>query len=350
MAFTTLRRILRSPNPKHEITEKEGAMPPAADLDAPTSSPDHPASLPKTTAAPGAPEEPAVSAGEEKKQDVEVEEEEEPAEVLREKNGVVEMANGTLPPPEEVRELATVCGELDEKVARFLEEDVEDELLRGVKDKVRESMAIIAEALERYTPEELSLSYNGGKDCLVLLILLLATLNRHTLKPPASPSAPPRAFPSTVQCIYIVPPHPFPEVDAFVAHSSNSYSLTLTRSPLPMRAALSSYLASNPKLRAVFVGTRRTDPHGSRLSSFDETDGDWPRFMRVHPVLEWHYAEIWAFIRHVGIEYCGLYDLGYTSLGGTTDTLPNPALRGGEGGFRPAYELISDGEERLGRD
>ncbi|KAL2113487.1 hypothetical protein VUR80DRAFT_3887 [Thermomyces stellatus] len=241
--------------------------------------------------------------------------------------------------PEEVRELRGVCAELDEAVTRFLEEEVEDEVLKRVQGRVRESMAVIAEALRRYTPDELALSYNGGKDCLVLLVLLLATLNRH----------PPNPFPRTLQCIYIVPPHPFPEVDAFVAHTSNTYSLTLTRSPLPMRAALSAYLDSNPSLRAVFVGTRRTDPHGSRLAPFDETDGDWPRFMRVHPVLEWHYVDIWIFIRKLGIEYCGLYDRGYTSLGGTTDTLPNPALKA-NGHFRPAYELVSDGEERLGRE
>ena len=84
--------------------------------------------------------------------------------------------------------------------------------------------------------------------------------------------------------------------------------------------------------------------------------------MRIHPVIDWHYAEIWAFIRHLGIPYCGLYDLGYTSLGGTTDTHPNPALRKGDGfgggeeevegkeRFRPAYELVEDEEERLGRD
>ena len=52
--------------------------------------------------------------------------------------------------PEEVRELREVCGELDEAVSRFLAEEVEDEVLRGVQAKVRESMAVIAEALERY--------------------------------------------------------------------------------------------------------------------------------------------------------------------------------------------------------
>lgn len=42
---------------------------------------------------------------------------------------------------------------------------------------------------------------------------------------------------------------------------------------------------------------------------------------------------------------------GYTSLGGRRDTLPNPRLKkqGNEQVFRPAYELIEDDEERLGR-
>lgn len=70
------------------------------------------------------------------------------------------------------------------------------------------------------------------------------------------------------------------------------------------------------------------------------------------------------FIRHLDIPYCSLYDLGYTSLGGTTDTHPNPVLKADpetsahgkdhvsphEYEYRPAYELVDDDEERLGRD
>ena len=57
-------------------------------------------------------------------------------------------------------------------------------------------------------------------------------------------------------------------------------------------------------------------------------------------------------MRHLDIPYCELYDQGYTSLGGTTDTHPNPKLAAeGRGGmFRPAYELVEDEDERLGRD
>lgn len=63
----------------------------------------------------------------------------------------------------------------------------------------------------------------------------------------------------------------------------------------------------------------------------------------------------------MGIEYCELYDLGYTSLGGVNDTRPNPALRvpvagDGEGDVertytcRPAYELDDGAKERWGRE
>ena len=74
--------------------------------------------------------------------------------------------------------------------------------------------------------------------------------------------------------------------------------------------------------------------------------------MRVHPVIDWHYAEVWAFLRYLGVDYCELYDRGYTSLGGVENTHPNPALKveGDEEVYRPAYELLEDEEERLGRD
>ncbi|ROW04512.1 hypothetical protein VMCG_05024 [Cytospora schulzeri] len=289
-----------------------------------------------------------------------------------------------------------VCLELQAKVDAFLAEDVDTKLLRGLQAQVKDAVGIIDEALGRYSLEELSLSYNGGKDCLVLLVLILACLPRHyestssaTTESSSSPSsdslsattttipknntnntltsqiptntpAPPtpirpgtpQPFPTTLQSVYIVSPQPFAEVDAFVGESVARYHLDLCRYSLPMRAALGAYLEERPRLRAVFVGTRRTDPHGASLAHFDPTDDGWPAFVRVHPVIDWHYAEIWAFIRHLDIPYLSLYDQGYTSLGGTKDTHPNPLLKRGDDaeGFRPAYELLEDNEERLGRD
>ncbi|KAF2083445.1 adenine nucleotide alpha hydrolases-like protein, partial [Saccharata proteae CBS 121410] len=247
-----------------------------------------------------------------------------------------------------------LCARLDERISSFLEQeqDVLDARLMAVQEQTKVALAVIDEALQKYSLPELSLSYNGGKDCLVLLILYLAALHRRGL----AHSTP------ALQSVYIQSSHPFAEVEQFVAHSVRTYSLALATYAAPMKEAFASYLRDTPAVKAIFVGTRRTDPHGEHLTHFDPTDHGWPSFMRIHPVIDWHYVEIWTFIRHLSIPYCPLYDQGYTSLGGTTDTHPNPALRvspsssqsNGDNkptpAYRPAYELVEDYEERLGRD
>lgn len=79
-----------------------------------------------------------------------------------------------------------------------------------------------------------------------------------------------------------------------------------------MKRALTEFLGSERGCRvmAFFVGTRRGDPHGARLGKRTPTDEGWPQFMRVHPILEWGYADVWAFLRECGVPYCELYDQG----------------------------------------
>jgi len=93
-----------------------------------------------------------------------------------------------------------------------------------------------------------------------------------------------------------------------------------------MREALQLYKDHFPKIAAILIGTRRTDPHGSKLSHRNMTDPGWPSFERINPIINWSYSDIWAFLRRLNVPYCALYDQGYTSLGSTYNTFPNPAL------------------------
>ena len=58
-------------------------------------------------------------------------------------------------------------------------------------------------------------------------------------------------------------------------------------------------------------------PLSAQLEPFQRTDHGWPDFMRVHPVLDWTYDEVWDFLRHPNltlgggpVEWCELYDYG----------------------------------------
>ncbi|KAI5837607.1 hypothetical protein DFP73DRAFT_575895 [Morchella snyderi] len=247
---------------------------------------------------------------------------------------------------EQKESLHQLCSQLHEKISAFLASTPETELLRQVQHQTKISLQVIQEALQRYSFDELAISFNGGKDCLVLLIIFLAELSQNSL---------PKSSIASLNAVYVMSQHPFPEVDEFVDICVPSYHLDLARYALPMKKAFETYLEQNKKVKAIFVGTRRTDPHGEFLTHFDRTDHGWPDFMRVHPVIDWHYQEVWTFLRALEIPYCSLYDKGYTSLGGTTDTHPNPVLLENKSGestprFKPAYELVEDLQERLGRD
>ncbi|KAJ5924574.1 hypothetical protein N7466_008761 [Penicillium verhagenii] len=265
---------------------------------------------------------------------------------------------------EAIPPLPVVIEHIHARVQQFLAEShPPDSLLASVQRSTRTSLEVVASAVAQYNLSGLSLSYNGGKDCLVLLILFLAGLHPYASHAESSTSedADSLANGPVIPAIYALPPDPFPAVEDFVLSSAQAYHLSITKYTTDpphttLRSSFEDYLARHPGVRAIFVGTRRTDPHGAKLTHFDRTDGGWPDFMRIHPVIDWNYAEIWAFIRHLNLEYCQLYDMGYTSLGGTSDTLPNPRLKiddeksDCEGTYLPAYKLMEDLEERLGRN
>ncbi len=52
-----------------------------------------------------------------------------------------------------------------------------------------------------------------------------------------------------------------------------------------MKSELGRLREDRPEIKAVIMGTRATDPYSKNLQAFSPTDGDWPSFMRVNPIL-----------------------------------------------------------------
>ncbi|KAL2918209.1 3'-phosphoadenosine 5'-phosphosulfate sulfotransferase [Polyrhizophydium stewartii] len=220
--------------------------------------------------------------------------------------------------------------------------------LRAADEKLRarleSAMETVREALRRYGPQSVAVSFNGGKDCTVLVFLLVAALDQLS---PARPEIRDRP----VKALYVTSDNPFPEIDAFVEFFAKMFGLDLMEILGRMKPALERFLDSNRIVKAILVGTRRTDPYASKLESFSATDNGWPPVMRVHPLLDWDYDDVWGAIRVLRLPYCSLYDHGFTSIGSMSDTAPNPLLKSADAarGFLPAHMLKDGAQERSGR-
>lgn len=198
------------------------------------------------------------------------------------------------------------------------------------KNKLKHSIEIVRQAAAQFPLNELAMSFNGGKDCMLMFVIVLYVLD----------SPPP--------VIYVRNERSFPELDDFVTDCTEKYALDLTVKIVGMKQGFEEYLEVHPEKKAVFVGIRRQDPYAAALEYIQPTDHGWPAFTRVQPVLDWEYHEVWQFLLHCKIPYCSLYDKGYTSLGSMDKTIPNPALKTSEG-YKPAYMLIDETLERSGR-
>ncbi|WWC85694.1 uncharacterized protein L201_000560 [Kwoniella dendrophila CBS 6074] len=289
---------------------------------------------------------------------------------------------------------------------------------------VKEALVLIETVLSRLGEECVAMSFNGGKDCTVLLHIYAAvlyarhnnscqsrllpqpdssieipslpasssfnkstsssssssssfsleslstliegptsnppTLNNHSNQSPSTNHSthhqPPSLTTSTlnyppIRSIYITAPNPFPKLDEFVLSCTSKYNLDLYRFGGGMKLALEEWLNKGGKgCKSVLVGTRKGDPNDN-VDVLAPTDPSWPQFLRVHPILHWTYADVWDFLLELKVPYCSLYDEGFTSLGSTTNTSPNPLLRNPntKSGWDPAYKLKDASQERAGR-
>ena len=190
--------------------------------------------------------------------------------------------------------------------------------------------SVISEALALASPESFCVAFNGGKDCTAILHLVLE--QRPTFK-----------------VLFIVPDpsEEFPEVLDFVKETVEEFGLHLIEIVgKPVKEALAELKTTHPEIGFIFMGTRRTDPYAAHLDHRAPTDQGWPQFIRVNPILDWSYADVWKFLNDKKV--CFLYEEGYSSLGPKSTTKKNPELNS-ESGWRHAKTLGNARSERDGR-
>ncbi|XP_031261673.1 FAD synthase [Pistacia vera] len=219
-----------------------------------------------------------------------------------------------------------------------------------LKTKYNNAIYVIRRALALYSIEEVAFSFNGGKDSTVLLHLLRAGWFLHKGEQSCSNGSL-NNFP--IGTIYFESSCAFPEINSFTYDTAKVYGLQLDIIRSDFKSGLEALLKDKP-IRAIFLGVRIGDPTAVGQEQFSPSSPGWPAFMRVNPILDWSYRDVWAFILTCKVPYCSLYDQGYTSIGSIYDTVPNALLcvnnsSSSKEKFKPAY-LLSDGRlERAGR-
>lgn len=198
----------------------------------------------------------------------------------------------------------------DDKLANSLEvsNNTKTRLLRNHPPD-SPTLQIIRETFRRYPPAELFVSFNGGKDCTVLLHLVDTVFAElHPATSAATDAAP------HILCLYLQSAEPFDEIEQFVDECTQRYpSIRLERSAggrQTKQQALFDLCAEHPRMRACLMGCRRSDPWCERLATFEETTSGWPPLMRVNPLLEWTCADVWDYVDRFAVPYCRLYDEG----------------------------------------
>jgi FAD synthetase len=201
----------------------------------------------------------------------------------------------------------------------------------NLDDAIAESHRIIREALARYPAhQELAFAFNGGKDSCVVLDLLRVVIGTT----------------QSITIVHFVNADEFTLITDFVEREEKEIQFVYADT---LRGGVEYLLRAEPTVRAFITGRRSTDPHAEPQPFAPSTAG-WPECMRVSPILHWTYHHVWEYLRTRHVPYPALYNWGYTSIGTTKNTRPNPALFDkATGTFRPAYELEDASQERLSR-
>ncbi|MFH1431168.1 MAG: phosphoadenosine phosphosulfate reductase family protein [Nanoarchaeota archaeon] len=229
-----------------------------------------------------------------------------------------------------------VCEEL-------MKPEIKQYLELPLDEKVKKTLEIIKEALEKYP--KAGLGFSGGTDSLVLL---------HIALPICPPDMP---------IIFVNTGHQFPETYKFIEKIKKEWNLKNFQEVKPEEDKVNKfkeevgfktaeftekcceYHKINPLKKAIedfkldaFIAGIRGVEHEERAKEIFFSPRKNPDHIRVHPLLFWKSEDVLEYVKKEGIECNPLYAQGYTSLGCVECTEknidPNAHERAGRGVVR----------------
>jgi len=198
-------------------------------------------------------------------------------------------------------------------------------------DIVGNSTEIINHIFQIYDVNQIGISFNGGKDNTVMLNLINSCVNV-----------------CNVKCFYFrTSNNQFDEIEEFILKSREKYNLDLITYNGTIKDCLYKIKQEYPDIKIIFMGTRQTDL-SRKLEFIESTTSGWPEFTLINPIKDWKYSDVWNYLISGNIDYCDLYNKGYTSIGDKNNTMPNINLLK-DGIYLHASELHDDSLERINR-
>eukprot|EP00948_MAST-09A_sp_MAST-9A-sp1_P001384 g1384.t1 len=265
-----------------------------------------------------------------------------------------------------VTKLRSTLEFLERVILIFAPRGVEKELYKQQQQQQQLSNASVQQSNASVQPviapllRRLSFSFNGGKDSTVVLYLLIYVCHKLQC-----------SFQDTILSFYFPSSQGFPEEASFVnnilkstitgeptsktpttlfaTNNEDQTSPNLGQTPPNLGQAPPNLGQAPPNLLSfpegtgyrkgletltevhnvscVFMGTRSTDPDGKSQTKLEPSSLGWPAFMRINPILDWTYQDVWYFLLRGSLPYCSLYNRGYTSIGYRYNTQKNPGLQ-----------------------
>lgn len=205
--------------------------------------------------------------------------------------------------------------------------------------KIEESFRIINLAYAKYR-QDVCICFNGGKDSTVLLDLVY----RYHTETKFSKEFQLKSF-------FLKSNDEFPEMSQYIDEVKNYWKHDFnTIETSSLRDGLSTII-DKYGMRAIFLGVRKSDPEGANVRSFEPTSNGYPKAMRIFPLLDWTYKDIWDYLDTLKLPVCELYSKGFTSIGAPSRTKPNPHLyNSNTNAYMHARELNNENLERVGRN